>query len=229
MVALSGFAAHDSNCESLSREWLALTEKYGLTHMHTSAFLSGNNEYRKLGDPGHRAEILREFIMCARKYVELIVGVTVDASAIAKLKNYKPKISPLMFCFYRVVRMTVIRARAWRADDIPFAIVFDDSQEAIDWHKAMRELKRNRKEVKESVSAYSFADDRYIQCLQAADMFACLTTKEYRKAERQRWMTGPFRDLLLSPDRDFGTEPVSEAWTGADLDRAKIAQAMEPF
>ena len=226
MVCISGFTAHGDRCERLAYDWLDLLQKHRLTHLHTSDFLSGNGEYKALGlSKDRRIEITCEFLSCLRKYAELWVGVAVESSGVRKLRMHPSRFTPLMFCFSRVIKLTVRGLQSWGDAAPPFAMAFDDSQKALACHGALQRLKCTKLEVKDSVAAYSFADDRHIQCLQAADMLACLTTKEYGKGLEHAWVAGPFRETFLADNTLL--KATSEAWADTDF-TPEVLAALRP-
>jgi hypothetical protein len=215
MVSMCGFAARDSMCESLARQWVDLLRKHGIDSLHTSAFLAGRGPYQELGlTAERRGEIALEFAVCLRRNAELFVAVAAENEA---LRSVGADLSPLQFCMFRTIRRTVDELRGWGEGTIPFAMNFDDSSEALECHKAVLDLRRHRTEVADSVGAYSFANDQHIQPLQAADLLACITTKEYRRGDAG-WSDGPFREILFSEDQAFPQlTSVSELWTRESL------------
>ncbi len=187
-------------CESLARQRVDLLRKHGIDSLHASAFLAGRGPYQRLGLTAERGrEIALQFAVCLRRNAELFVAVAAESEA---LRSVGADPSPFQFCMFRAIRRTVDELRGWGEGTIPFAMNFDDSSEALECHKAVLDLRRHRTEVADSVGAYSFANDQHIQPLQAADLLACITTKEYRRGDAG-WSDGPLRKSCFLRIRRF--------------------------
>jgi hypothetical protein len=231
MLCIAGYVAGDLDWTNLAEEWALLTKKHGISYLHTSDFLSGRCEYQHMNLPeARRLEILAEFMMCVRRHVCLIVAVAVDAPAYRRiLKEQRKKFSALEFCFYRIINRTVEQAGRWGPGVLPLVMVFDDSNKSGSSLAALQELKKHREEVRVAVAAYTFADDKHFQPLQAADMLACITTREYRKGPDNAWRSEPFSNLLLTEDPSLGIPSVSELWDDTTLtpDTFRVATQRE--
>ena len=218
IVCLAGFVASDVNCQALAHDWFRLTQKHSIKRLHTSDFLSGKGEYEQMVADGltfdKRIAIIGEFVFLFRKYVQAMIAVGVDIPAYQlAFAAYGKKFNPVEFCFYRIIRNSIEASQLWEPAAMPLSIAFDDSRESPKFLSAIRSLKQNRREVRKAVGAISFVDNRWVQPMQAADMFACFAVREFRKPESEAWKDLPQRDMLFTlEDPSRGIPGASELW-----------------
>jgi len=87
------------------------------------------------------------------------------------------------------------------------------------FHSAHKNLRRRNKTVRDNVSSIAFADDRFVTPLQAADLLACATVKQMRKADNAWSNESPFYGLLLTDDPVYGLRYEQEYWDGETIGR----------
>ena len=97
------------------------------------------------------------------------------------LADAKKKPSAYEIAFHRTWYITAKRLASWGFSE-PFQMVFDNSEEhSMRFYSALRKMKRERKDIRDGVSGISFCDDRFMMPLQAADLLACATVREWRR------------------------------------------------
>jgi hypothetical protein len=67
-------------------------------------------------------------------------------------------------------------------------------------------------DVRDAVCSITFADDRFVGALHAADLLACATVREHRRGEKAWDENSPFRGLLQANNPEFGKLYDDEYW-----------------
>jgi hypothetical protein len=93
----------------------------------------------------------------------------------------------------------------------------------IRFYKAILRLRKINPNLGNYIGAVSFADDRFIIPLQAADMLAYLTGRLFhdRMAGKARAveLPEPLKSLIVSPDSGYGMDYEQELWDAERLGR----------
>lgn len=203
----------DAGWDSFDREWRILLAKYGIGRLHTSDFLNGHAEYKGLAVDRRLA--ISEFIEIIQKHVLCGISIGVDAASYRFiLAGEHKKAPPEDFCFFRVVRRAAGRcvSRDWEGRGLPLSLVFDDSEaHSMRFYGAYRKLRQRSPALREAVCSISFADDRFYTPLQAADLLACATVREYRKGALA-WKENSIFYGLLKKDAAYGLLYEQEYW-----------------
>ena len=203
--------------------WRTALRRNGLARLHTSDFLSGQAEFAGLGwSYDRRVEVLQEFIDIIRRYIQCGISVGVDAQVYKEvLAGQRKKPSAEGFAFERIVHLCR-KVLEPLPDGLPFHLVFDDCEEhSMKFYGQLRDLKARRPAIRAGVAGISFCNDNVIPQLQAADLLACATLREFPLGAQKAWSEGPFAGLL----RDLDGEPLpyySEYW---DADELRTRQA----
>jgi hypothetical protein len=223
-ICITGYISDDMGWESLANEWRILLKKHKLPFMHTSDFLAGEADYRNLKWPVEkRYEVLEEFIGVIRKHTLVGIGVGIDSASYRELTRdvQKPK-KAHVFCFERIMRKVKDRLEKWEDND-PVAMVFDDVESyAMQCYSAFCKIKRAHPALKSTFTAISFADDKFVLPLQAADVLSCAINKE-RTFGSKAWSENysRFRSLLKDGDPAYGKVYDSEYWDKDEMLKQK--------
>jgi hypothetical protein len=228
LVILAGYVAADDQWNAFAVEWARVLQRHGLLWLHTSDFLNQDGDHKGMNlIPSARIEVLRDLMMIVRKHIQCGVAVAVDPVGFRELMNAVPKHARLGkavdFCLLRVLRLCMEHVKDYDVDH-PMVVNFDDSHEdSARFYHAFRRLRRTHNDLLQQTAGIAFLDDRIITPLQAADLLACISGREYAKGERAWGVDSPFRDLLLDPDPAYGLLYRSELWDRDAL--AKLIQS----
>ena len=223
LVCIAGYAAYDDNWQRFSEEWVKLLRRHNLPpetaakYLHTADFLSGEAKcYRPLGFDGpRRVEIVKEFIAVIRRHIDFGLGVAVDSRAYKQAMDKtekKKRLPQRAFCFGRAVHM-LMNAPQLLPDGETISIVCDDGSSAMHMYGAFKKLRERNSTLKNRLGSLAFADDRFFQPLQAADLLACVTLREHHRIQ-DKWSDAycSFGEILKAPESDHGIAFVSELW-----------------
>jgi len=149
-------------------EWDALLRKRGIVSFHAK-------QQRK--DP----VLFRELAEVAMRHA--VYGFCIGINA----KDYKEaspagskEVKADMFVFLRVLKY-VQESSAWANDDRHLECVFDERPDSSRFYKAWKNLKGRRMASEQLFAAITFADDRFVTPLQAADLLCmCCTRPELK-------------------------------------------------
>jgi hypothetical protein len=162
------YALHQSGLESLSAK-SAFRHRVALS---TKVEALGIDE---------RIKALLPFVRAIRKNLQLIVGAAIDVEAFKKLPSHYYQIlgdDPFFTAFLSMVMEVV--------GDVPandqLSFICDDEEEmAIPMYRLYRRVKLIAPAARDKMVAISFADDRYLYGLQAADLVSSLIRREAAK------------------------------------------------
>jgi hypothetical protein len=128
-----------------------------------------------------RVEALLPFVACIRKHLQLVSGVAINVKAFKELPSHYFQIlgsDPFFTAFLR----TMLRFLEAVTEGDRVSLVCDDEEEmAIPMFKLYRQLKRVYPGAKDKLTSISFADDRALYGLQAADLVSSLMRREADK------------------------------------------------
>ena len=229
---LVGFASNDDNWNAFDEKWQGLLIRFNIPFMHTSDFLAGETavyaDIKKRYTAVQRLEILREFIGVIRSHVFFGVAVAIDATAYRDILQGHKKPSTTELCFQRVLRRTLTRVQTWPNSKGPLLLIFDDSQASSGRVlNAYHSVRAHHVDFRNEVQSITFADARQVLQVQAADVFACAVSREFR-SDALRWQkTSPFYDFLLAADGVNNLPYEEEFWNAEKIERHK-SEIIEP-
>jgi hypothetical protein len=227
LICLAGYAAYDDSWQEFANEWVCLLNKYNLPpetnakYLHTAEFMAAEGNYSSfkcLGKNG-RIEIIKEFILVIRRYIEFGIAVAVDSAAYLDYKkNNKDKDikDPRQFCLYRVIKLLMTANHLINDGEI-VSIVCDEHHSAMHLYGAFASLRKDEI-LRNRLGSITFADDRFFQPLQAADLLACITLKEQKKIQDEWTPTfAEFSEILKTEDEQCGIHYLSELWDAEEI------------
>jgi len=230
-LSLAGYISTDAGWSALSADWSILLEKYSLPGIHMKQIMSSKgNSPAASWDMPKKLEMLAEFILVIRKYVQAGFGVGMDAghyrSVVESIKRtakeqgvslrpFKPK----AFCVARLLSRIMSYCDDLKILDPsiiidPVSLIFDDDRAyAMECYSCVRDVKDADSEVRKRIVSIGFADDEWFYPLQAADILAYATCNELKKRPDDRWKDGNiFTELLRTRDPAYGILYKSEFW-----------------
>ena len=224
ITLLAGYVADNPEWDVLAREWNILLNKHRIKRLHTADFLTAkSSEYAEYADDKcshqRRVDILREFFVPIRKHILCAFIVAVDILAYRFVfESVRKKLSPDMFCFIRLMNLIMRHMEMW-TDPFPLNLVFDDSPRSKRFHELYRVRKSNDPAFDAGVASITFADDRLVPAVQAADLLACVMSKETHKPIANWMDDSPFVDILNDIDPAYGKLYMAEFWDKALLEK----------
>jgi hypothetical protein len=198
--------------------WRHLLNQHGLPYLHMREWL------RMAAERGwstvKRNTILLEFVDVIRNAHLVGFGCGVDAEVWLALSAQRRKAfgNAQEFCFQRIVRRVADRMSNARSREF-VSLVFDqDLEYAPPRLQLYRHIKNGDPRVAQWFTAISFADMRYYEALQAADLLAWQTRRQLINRAAKQPPTAAFRELLTEiPLIDLEYE--GEFWNEEHVER----------
>jgi hypothetical protein len=228
-ICMAGYLADDSNWTALTQDWNVLLSKYSIPFLHLADFLSSWGAYKDLGwrdDPNREQKIketLEDFIFVIRRHTIAGVGVGLDALAYKDIvKDTRKPEKAQVFCFERVLSLTMKRLDAWGWTHEPICMIFDDAKDyAMRCYSNFWEVKTRNPELGQRIAGIAFGDDKHFAPLQAADFLSYATTLEQRYGSHAWSEHSQFHSLLLDENPAYGKLYDSEQWDKVELENQR--------
>lgn len=185
IVVFAGVAAYNEFFNPFGNEWGRLLYKNGLQLLTAKdAFNARRPLSRKNSRVGinERVEDLLPFIRCVRTHIQVVTGVAVDVRVFRKMPSHFFQTyahDPVFLSFARAL----LRVVDFTPDKDKIVFTCDDDEEiAIPMFRLYRRIKKVWPDARNKLVAISFADDRHLFALQAADLVAGLVRLEAGRA-----------------------------------------------
>lgn len=209
---LVGWISNMDGWNAFSPEWLRLCQSKQLPWLHTSDFLTGNGDYRKVTMTyEERQESIKQFIGVIRKHVFGGYAIGIDPAAYRRVfQDFPKRVGPDVFCMLRLMRYVSDHTSEWDQSDF-LECAFDESDKnAHRFLSAWQKLKRRDDVSRRLLSSILFGDDKSIQPLQAADLLGVAVQKKLANTLRD---DDPLNLLFSTPDDPtFGPFLGFEVW-----------------
>lgn len=204
VVSFGGVAGFNEEFASFADEWGSLLYRNGLQVFSAKdAF----NPRRPLSQKNPRVgvkernEDLTPFIACIRRHLSVVTGVTVDVRAFKNLPSHFFQTygdDPVFMAFARALLKVV----EFTPDKDKISFICDDEEKvAFPIYRLYRRIKTVYPAARQKLVGITFADDRVLFGLQAADLVAALLRLEAgRKWLRASYDSRPlYQALSKSP------------------------------
>jgi len=217
VISFGGVAGFNENFRPFADEWRRLLHRNGLQILSAKdAFNARRPLSRKNTRVGvkERNEDLADFVACIRRHLQVVTGVTIDVRAFKKLPTHFFQTygdDPVFVAFARALLKVV----EFTPDQDKISFTCDDEEQvAFPIYRLYRRIKTVFPEARKKLVAISFADDRALFGLQAADLVAALLRLEARRMWlRVRYDCEPlFNALSKSPAKHERIWDVSIAF-----------------
>jgi hypothetical protein len=217
VISFAGVAGFNEEFQPFADEWGRLLYRNGLQILSAKdAFNARRPLSRKNTRVGvkERNEDLCQFVGCIRKHLSVVTGVTIDVRAFKKLPSHFFQSygnDPVFVAFARALLKVV----EFTPDPDKISFICDDEEQvAFHIYRLYRRIKRVYPEARKKLVGITFADDRVLFGLQAADLVAALMRLEAgRKWLRTRYDYAPlFNALSKFPERHERIWEVSTAF-----------------
>jgi hypothetical protein len=184
VVCFGGVSAYNEFFALFADEWGRLLLKNGLQVLNAkdsfnwNSPLSAKNNRTGLKE---RIEDLLPFIACIRKHLQLVTGVTVDVAAYRELPQQFHEVydrDPIYMAFARAL----LQATGFTGKNNKLGFTCDDDLETGNkFFILYRKIRRVMPDIRHILVAITFAEDRYLFGLQAADVVSGLMRLEAGK------------------------------------------------
>jgi hypothetical protein len=202
LVTIAGYIADERRWKRFEREWASTLKEYDVQYLHMKEYAHRRGEFKGWPERKRRA-LMSKLVWIIKSNVKFRVGVVVPCEAykliVGLLDPNDTRLSPFWHCFQYCLRGVVEYCQKHKiTDDI--ALVFDENNEsskhATGFYTAFKQSPNvpNRNQL----VSLSFADDKKLTPLQAADLLAY----EFNKYH-QGYVRKPL-DMLDGTDGAFG-------------------------
>ena len=217
LVCFGGVSSYNEHFNPFADEWGRLLLRNGIEVLSAkTAFnirrpLSKKNPRIGAVD---RIEDLSTFIRCIRRHLLVITALSIDTKAFMELPSHfyqsygnDPQFVAFARSLLQVVGFTHDRDKVIFTCD-------DDEKLGVHLFRLYRKIKKIYPEMRGKLAAISFADDRFLFALQAADLVAGLIRLETtRKFFNREYELAPLYGVL-SKDPDQNNEKLWELQIG---------------
>jgi uncharacterized protein DUF3800 len=207
VISFGGVAAYNENFIDFANEWGRLLFRNGLQALNAKNVLNARRPLsRKNTRVGleQRIEDLASFVGCIRKHLQVVIGVRIDVRAFKKLPTHFFQTygaDPIFVAFAR----SMLEVIGFTPDRDKISFVCDDEEEvAFHMFKLYRRVKKIFPGARNKLVAITFADDKALFALQAADLVSSIMRLEAgRRMLRAKYDYLPlFKALSKSPARN---------------------------
>jgi hypothetical protein len=220
-ICLCGFLATDSQWSEFNKAWSALLDRHHFPFIHLTQFYSQCRQ--KDWDEMQANRVLEEFIDVIRSHVHSGFAVGLDAKHwVSRFRSQKTSLKdPALFCIHRVLKTLATR---FAEENHPgfLSLLFDDDQNySLTCHKIIARLRREKAELRKLIISIAFCEDDYFTPIQAADVFANLTSKYFRdeSGPASGPPQGPLARLLTSHVPGYSLDCRQEYWDAEEIDK----------
>jgi hypothetical protein len=216
---LIGLVASDSGWASLAEKWSADLRVFDLPFLHTSDFLSGTGDHRawnKQSSEANRIAVVRRFGEIIPHHIMAGIIIGVDSRAFGQIfLQDKKKISCPMFAFDRLLSYAIESMQNAGVDE-PISLLVDDSSHAMRFYGLWRKAREIHSFARKYLCSITFADDKNIVPLQAADLVAAIVLREHQRRDAAWRADSPYNGILpLHPNGGYNVH--SERWERKDI------------
>jgi hypothetical protein len=211
VISFGGVAGFNEQFNSFADEWGSLLYRNGLQLLTAKDAL---NARRPLSQKNTRVGVnernqdLSPFLACIRKHLSVVTGVTIDVRAFKTLPSHFFQTygdDPAFMAFARAL-LKVVEFTPGQ-DKISF-ICDDEEKLAFPMYRLYRRIKTVYPAARNKLVGITFADDRVLFGLQAADLVAGLLRRE---AER-KWLRVQYDSLPLFQALSKSPEKGERIW-----------------
>lgn len=181
VICFGGVYSYNEHFDDFADEWGRWLWRNGLKVLTCKEALKFSKPLSTKNDRvglEKRIDDLKPFIACIRKYLLVVSGTTIDVAAFKKQPSHLFEMmgnDPLYAAFAREVLQIIDFCSP--ADKI-ILICDEDEQTAETFYKLYRRIKKVWPQAKERLAGITFADDKVLFALQAADLVTSLIRLE---------------------------------------------------
>lgn len=181
VIAIGCVAAYTRQLVDFVEEWNRHLVLNGLTELSAKKVLNYNRPLSKKNpETGleRRIDTLLPFVHCVRRHLQVVLGCVIDERTFKKLSSHFFQMmgrDPSYMAFMRVM----LQVTEFASDTDKISLTCDEDEEtALGFYRLYRRLKKVWPGAREKLASISFANDRYVFALQAADLIAAIIRLE---------------------------------------------------
>ena len=206
VIAIGCVAAYVEQLHDFVQEWNRHLVLNGLTELSAKKVLNFNRAVSKKNTSvglDNRIDTLLPFVSCIRKHLQVAIGCVVDVRTFRKLPSHFFQAlgdDPSYMAFMRVM----LQVSDFSSGTDKISLTCDEDEEtAMDFYRLYRRLKKVWPGARERFAAISFADDRYVFALQAADFISAIIRleKTAELTKKQYDYRRLYKALIAQPER----------------------------
>lgn len=209
VTSIGCVAAMQDQFKDFTLEWQWLLRRNGLEVLSGKEVLNPN---KPLSDKNacygldKRTETLLPFIKCIRKHMQVITGMVADAKVFKSLPPHFFQVfgeDPIYMSFGR----TILHVLEFVPDNERIVLTLDEDEQTLEnLYRLYKKIKKTWPKAKKHLAAISFADDRYLSALQAADFIGALMRLEFDRKWNNAEYDYPqlWTELTKPPDSNEG-------------------------
>lgn len=181
VISIGGVASYKTDLDNFAQEWGRHLRANGLAVLSAKKVFNPRRPLsRRNTDVGieKRIQALHPFVSCIRKHLQVVTGVAIDAQAFNNLP-------PHFFQFYgrdpsyMAFVSNLLELIGYTPQRDKIVLVFDEDEETtIPFYHLYKRVKKLWPGARGKLAAISFADDRLLLGLQAADLIGGLVRLE---------------------------------------------------
>lgn len=218
-ICIAGFVSDDARWNVFAEQWDRLLKTYKIPALHMRHVMPLKGPFEGW-DREQAKKMLGEFIGIIRRNVFIGLGVGMDTKYLRSMpSDVRKQIGdPQYFCFQRILRLLVKKVeKIGYKSSVP--ITFDDTEEhAVRCYRMWSKLRKLHPELKQAISAITFADDEIFYPLQGADLLAHQTRDHQLRMASGRGHSQHFENLVTPIGPETGIHYDSEFWNKDMLD-----------
>jgi len=205
IITMAGYLSDEHKWERFEREWRKSLKEHGAKYLHMKEFAQSRGEFEGWPEWKRKA-LVKKLAWVIKSSVIFRVGVIVPCAdyreTVGAANPRDTRRTAFWCCFLSCISAILVYCEKHRIND-DIGLVFDEnsesSQHANGFYSSLKELPeiKNRQQL----ASLSFADDKKVTPLQAADLLAYELNKYHR---------GFVRKSLLALE---GTEGAFATWT----------------
>jgi hypothetical protein len=211
LLTIAGYLSNEHKWKRFEREWRKCLKEYGVSYLHMREFTQSRNEFKDWPESKRRA-FVKQITWIIKSAVMFRVGIVVPCAyyrdTVGKVEPQNTQLTPFWCCFVSCISAILVYCKNNGIRD-DLALAFDEnnqpSRHAAGYYASLKELPDI--ENRHQLVSLTFADDKKVPPLQAADLLAY---------ELNKYHQGFVRKPLEMLD---GTPGVFGVWTQAMLDK----------
>lgn len=184
VICFGGVYSYNEHYEEFARERGRILSLNGLEVLSAKVVLNFKRPLSKKNDREgleKRIEDLKGFIRCIRKHLLVVSGVTVDVAAFKKQPTHLFEMLGNDPCYAAFAREVLQIIGFCGKEDKISLICDEDEGTAMNFYHLYRRIKLQWPQAKDKFAGITFADDKYLFALQAADLVVSLIRLEAGK------------------------------------------------
>ena len=183
LVTMAGYLSDEHHWNRFEREWARALNEHGAKYLHMKEYAHCRGEFEGWPEWKRKA-LMKKLIWTIKSNVKFRVGIVVPCEAyqqiVGSIDPNNTRLSPFCHCFQSCMRAISEYCQKHKiTDDV--ALVFDENNESSKHASGFyTSFKQSNAPSRNQLVSLSFADDKKVTPLQAADLLAYELNKYHR-------------------------------------------------